>query len=710
MEENFNENQNERDNQNFQEEDDKYDVKDNINSEPFNPYQYKECFNLYRTQNNNENINQIGLNRKDNLNRNLNLNPKNEPNINEVFNQTQNPFLNNQLNINPLIHQNTMPNIYPVLNRTIRPMSVPFLQPFYIEPNANQINAVDEYSNNYTQNNVGFAQNLDNYLLNQYNYYKSNMDQILQFFMQQNKIINNDLFNRNILLNSPNINTFSQKSNLSMANKGNILNQSEFNRYNNNIIPNENIKNNTNTYKENKRRNKTNAFLQLNKINTPEHQFIMFNNTITDLNNLKLPDITKNIIDKVKEKFGREITDEEKKLLNGDDINQDNKIYFNKYMFYSSNKISLYFPHILKEKNDITSILLSNEKLDKFDFQYTYFDDKIYEDIFLLLLQKRIDEYNNYVKKDGKIVDDKYNEKIFGFNTDKNGNSYLYTTMDEEIILEKLKENNTIILKNNLIGRQSQISSQNRSSYLSEIFNYNMNYLQGLTFEELIFYIILDKLNKKYEVFPRILFYEYFLTINNDRIILANINLPGYSEIDYVLYSNITCDFREENPLIVQTCYSYNVYKESKKDIDFKIIRNTLYFFELKTSSNAIYKNNDFLNTLFNKYYNLLHLYKTKNWIKENTKKHIMLIYDSQQDRKIEALYEGQIWDFLKNNKDCTFSIVYAMKTYPYFSHSIALKKYDEIKKENIDLKNRVDILQNKLDKLDKFLNINDEK
>ena len=282
--------------------------------------------------------------------------------------------------------------------------------------------------------------------------------------------------------------------------------------------------------------------------------------------------------------------------------------------------------------------------------------------------------------------------------------------MDEEIILEKLKENNTIILKNNLIGRQSQISSQNRSSYLSEIFNYNMNYLQGLTFEELIFYIILDKLNKKYEVFPRILFYEYFLTINNDRIILANINLPGYSEIDYVLYSNITCDFREENPLIVQTCYSYNVYKESKKDIDFKIIRNTLYFFELKTSSNAIYKNNDFLNTLFNKYYNLLHLYKTKNWIKENTKKHIMLIYDSQQDSKIEALYEGQIWDFLKNNKDCTFSIVYAMKTYPYFSHSIALKKYDEIKKENIDLKNRVDILQNKLDKLDKFLNINDEK
>ena len=36
-----------------------------------------------------------------------------------------------------------------------------------------------------------------------------------------------------------------------------------------------------------------------------------------------------------------------------------------------------------------------------------------------------------------------------------------------------------------------------------------MNFLKGLSYEEIILYIILDKIENNYESFPRIMFYEY---------------------------------------------------------------------------------------------------------------------------------------------------------------------------------------------------------
>ena len=69
--------------------------------------------------------------------------------------------------------------------------------------------------------------------------------------------------------------------------------------------------------------------------------------------------------------------------------------------------------------------------------------------------------------------------------------------------------------------------------------------------------------------------------------------------------------------------------------------------------------------------------------IKKDCKKEIMLIYDDKNDYSLSINYENKIMDFLKSNKDFSFNIVYSIKTYSYFSHSLALKKYDNIKKEN---------------------------
>ena len=384
---------------------------------------------------------------------------------------------------------------------------------------------------------------------------------------------------------------------------------------------------------------------------------------------------------------------------------KDKKIYYNKYMFYSSDKISIYFPHILKEKNDITSILLSNKKLNSSDFQYTKFNfRRIYNDIYLLILNKRIEEYNNFIKKDGIIVDNKYNEKIFGFHTDKNctSYSYLYTIMDEEIIVDKLKEIDLVLLTYNLVGRPIRTISKNITNYsfVDDIFNYNMDYLQKLTFEKLIIDIIIDKLNKNYEVFPRIVFYEYFMTINNDTVILENKEEEsGYSKFDYVMYSKCGYNYKKENPLIVQTCHRYNNNREIKRDLDFEIKEDTLYFFELKSSYDLENKNNIF-DELFKNYSIFIDLYKSKNWINENTKKEIMLIYGNEKDNNLIDKYEELIWHFLENNKECVFNVVYSMKSYPFFSHYLAIKKYDGIKKENKRLSNENKIIKNENEKL----------
>ena len=98
--------------------------------------------------------------------------------------------------------------------------------------------------------------------------------------------------------------------------------------------------------------------------------------------------------------------------------------------------------------------------------------------------------------------------------------------------------------------------------------------------------------------------------------------------------------------------------------------------------SSSYYINDGFFDTTFNKCLEFTNLYETKNIINKNIKKEIMLIYDDKRDNFLSSTYEKKIMEFLKKNKNYSFNIVYTIKTYSHFSHSLAIKKYDEIKKK----------------------------
>ena len=188
--------------------------------------------------------------------------------------------------------------------------------------------------------------------------------------------------------------------------------------------------------------------------------------------------------------------------------------------------MSLYLPHILKDKKDITSIFLNeNQKqLSIYDFQYMYSHKD--EHIFKKLLEKRVSQFN----------DGNFDKTIYGFHE-----NYMYTMMDKEIVENKLKKTDMKMLKEKLLPNKSEIYSlnSNKPSKNEEyiILTNNIKYLERLSFEQTILYGILTRLNE-YTQLPNIIFYECYMNINGERIIKSNEKiLPGYQEIDYAFYS-----------------------------------------------------------------------------------------------------------------------------------------------------------------------------
>ena len=86
--------------------------------------------------------------------------------------------------------------------------------------------------------------------------------------------------------------------------------------------------------------------------------------------------------------------------------------------------MSLYLPHVLKEKKSIASIFINEDQknLSIYDFQYTY--SHLNKHIFKDLLEKRIIQLNNK----------ELNEKTYGFYK-----NYMYTIMEKEIVEKKNK-------------------------------------------------------------------------------------------------------------------------------------------------------------------------------------------------------------------------------------------------------------------------------
>jgi hypothetical protein len=477
-------------------------------------YDLIEIYNMKKRENNN--INNRIINENENIRQNCN------DNLAPIFNRNLNHIqATNENNIgyqpqNPNFHQNIQPPPYlnPNYNQIIMPNFIPS---YILIPN---IICVGMPPHGYLdsripfQNGLGLPPNFNNQFPGpNYLSQSQNLPNMAPFFWQN--------FNKDNLIQMKNNN----KSNFVIRENDEInRNNMKLNQINNQDIFNSNI------------------------IYFPKYKSDL------DFRNLCLPDIRNKILN-IAQNYNYSLTKEEERMLFDPNIILNNDtVFINEYMFYSPFRISLYAPHIIRGKNGIISLLLSKD-LNISDFQCDKYYKKNNNNIFLKTLIKRIKEYNKLRKNKGAIDDDNYNEKIFGFNFNINNNNfYLYSTLDEDIISNKLKE-----------------IHQNKNDN-------NIDYFEELTFEELIIYTILERLEYKYELLPNIIYYEYYLTINGDRVIFDNNNdLTGYSNIDYVIYSK--CDYiynKDKTPLIIKERYRLN---GMENEVQFEIKKDTLYFY-----------------------------------------------------------------------------------------------------------------------------------
>ena len=675
-----------------------------------------------------ENPNRISSNNNAFNNQNQFLDNNNIRNYYNYDNRNANinyPNPNNDIIGNNSFYQNNLNENYNLQNQDRNQIQLENQNRIF--PNLNMIknqNEIRNYNNiqnpfqNYSMNTKNYQLNQSNQnypqnqLLNQnYNIDNNNISQNLphnyqpQFgndinsYLDNSKIVNAINAILTFLYNNPNINFNNNNIN------NNKLCQDTLKINNDNLALTSSKKLYSKDLEEKERRNRIMRIYKKNKrsinkkIENNENDIIIYidnnNNDIEFINGLnkikaiKLKDlelpknINEQIFNKAKENKYK-ITEEDYKMLSCN-YNNKEQVILNNYMFYSTNEISLYPSHIIKAKNNIISIFFTEEqrKLNEKDFQYYHTHNYINNDIFLNLLKKRISEYNNFKKENENIIDKNYDEKIFGFNLNsKKNNYYLYTIMDEDIIKKKLLEDNVRNLKQELVGSLSKIGEFENQSICTnnrpyEQFNKNMNFLKGLTYEELILYIILERLEKKYEILPRIIFYEYYLTIKGEKVIISDKIEKGYSELDYVLYSKTNYKYDNESPLISQKRYTNeksNIYE------NFELKENILYFFELK-SSLYLFDNKTF-NGLLNKCKEFAYLYESRGWIDKKTKKEIILIYDSELTDKIINEYENKIKEFIQNNKGFSFSLVYSISSFSFFSHNLAINKYLEVKSQ----------------------------
>ena len=301
----------------------------------------------------------------------------------------------------------------------------------------------------------------------------------------------------------------------------------------------------------------------------------------------------------------------------------------------------------------------------------------------------------------------------------------MYTIMEKEIVEKKLNESNVIKLKEELLPNQSEnyyltYTNESKSSenYKFFILSDNIQYLKGLSYEEVLLYIILGKL-EDYIQLPNIIFYECFMNIMGQTIVISDKNLqPGYEEIDYALYSNQYFSFEiKESPFYVQSEYYYNENKfvNNKDEHIFKINKNRLYFFEFKQSLNYFktepdtldnkeeHKNktknpHTFLIKLINKCMVFKDLYVNKLSIPNDTPIEIIIFYDDNISRIFDSCL-NTIQNILAN-KNIKLSLIYVLSSYPFYSLRTEIEKNRKFMEEHNILKKQYNNLQNQYNNL----------
>jgi len=294
-----------------------------------------------------------------------------------------------------------------------------------------------------------------------------------------------------------------------------------------------------------------------------------------------------------------------------------------------------------------------NNKLNIYDFQYSNKTED--DDIFMLTLKKRILDFN-----ENKTTED------FGFFNNENGVGYLYTKVPLEIIEDKLKSSNINNLKANLLGNISKNNNtltQNDLKYAN--FKDNSKYLKELTLEQIILKIIMKDI--EYEELPRLILYEYFLTIKGEKIVFLGekkLDYPEYIVLDYIFISKT--DFIYESELTrLNVLSSFEIKEEDiyKSNFNFSVKKGTLYFFELRSSLYTIDDFLDFISKIINKANEFRTLFINKKIINETTPTEIVIIYDDNV-RGYSYDIRKDIFNLLRCNTHLKISIVYTLQSY----------------------------------------------
>ena len=534
-------------------------------------------------------------------------------------------------------------------------------------------NQIGEYNYNNLfdndQNNIGYN---ENYFFEDNNEYNINNDikwQNITIIQNKNNNINFENKNNELYDNWPVIQANILKFNESLISKINEelsikLDKNRLAEKRDNIILY--YITNINLNEEKKKRQ---LLVDLFKLNAGNFEFIKF------------PTISYDVIMKRIETVNYNTTLEDNELIkiiknfnftsfNGNKFDYDNNI------FYSQNKMSLYLPHILKKKKDIISIFLNEEqkKYSIFDFQYIY--SHLNNHILRELLEKRISQLNN----------NDLNENIYGFYK-----GYMYTIMDKEIVERKINDINIFKLKQGLLANQSENYYFTNAKKAMKDENYfilsdNTQYIKGLSYEEVMLHIILKRL-KDYKQLPNIIFYECYINIMGQNIIISDKDLlSGYQKVDFALFSNQNFLFdQKESPFYVQKEYYYNENKFVINDDEyvFKIYKNRLYFFEFKYSWNYFEIDNDnlqsteeyknktknskiFITKLIKKCMEFKDLYVNKLSVPKDTKIEIIIFYDDNISKIFDSCLktiENELF-----GKNITLSLIYVLSSYPFYS------------------------------------------
>ena len=301
-----------------------------------------------------------------------------------------------------------------------------------------------------------------------------------------------------------------------------------------------------------------------------------YENIIKNLNELKEDseiEITIDDIIKKCQKIGYKLTKEDEKMfLDMKTLINDKQVeYYNQYMFLIKTKKSIYIPHLIKCQNNILSIFIKDKDLLVSDFQIEPENNYI----FKKLLEERLADINggNYEKR---------NKNEYGLTTNEdNSIGLLYTTIDEKFVQKTLLRSG---LEDNIKFGNISLSKFNPTDI--SINDINDNYIRGITTEQLILFVIYSKLGQNYiKKYPRLILYESNIFITGEKVL--KYILPGFREVDSIFESFKDYEFKEgEIPLITQKEFiiNDNNIKEITSSGNFKISKNKLYFFEIKTS------------------------------------------------------------------------------------------------------------------------------